>query len=146
MLPNLPLYPYNHILEILCVPASRQSIIINMFMIPGIINITILTFSGQICLKMDLGLKIQKTNVGIRMTILEILCVPTFRQNGPLSLFWLKFAQKWILGSEFQKSKCGFGISTFKIPCVQIFRLNRELWIFPPKFWEIAQLHVIFWY
>ena len=33
-----------------------------------------LTFSDQIAPKMDLGLEIQKTNVGIRITILEILC------------------------------------------------------------------------
>ena len=69
-----------------------------------------LTFLTQICLKMDLGLKIeeinvgirisilwiilcvsildiQKTNVGIRLIILEILCVPIFRANGQLLLF-----------------------------------------------------------
>ena len=33
-----------------------------------------LTFSDQISQKMDLGLEIQKTNVGIRIIILEILC------------------------------------------------------------------------
>ena len=33
-----------------------------------------LTFSDQISPKMDLGLGIQKTNVGIRIIVLEILC------------------------------------------------------------------------
>ena len=33
-----------------------------------------LTFSDQISPKMDLGLEIQKPNVGIRIIILEILC------------------------------------------------------------------------
>ena len=33
---------------------------------------------------MDLGLEIQKTNVGIRIIILEIPCVPIFSQNGQL--------------------------------------------------------------
>ena len=33
-----------------------------------------LTFSDQISPKMDLGLEIQKTNVGIGIIILEILC------------------------------------------------------------------------
>ena len=61
-----------------------------------------MTFSVQICLKMDLGLEIEKINVGIRMIIPEILCVPIFRQNGELSLFRPKFAQKCILGSEFK--------------------------------------------
>ena len=31
---------------------------------------------------MDLGLKIQKTNVGIRINIFEIACLPIFKQNG----------------------------------------------------------------
>ena len=43
-----------------------------------------LTFSTQICPKMDLGLEIHKTNVAIRISILEIPCVPIFRQNGQL--------------------------------------------------------------
>ena len=76
---------------------------------------------------MNLGLEIQKTNVGIRMIILEILYVPVFRRNEQRSLFWSKYAQKWILGSEFQTSKCGFGISTSKIPCVPIFWQNKQL-------------------
>ena len=33
-----------------------------------------LTFSDQISPKMDLGLEIQKTNVEVRIIILEILC------------------------------------------------------------------------
>ena len=45
---------------------------------------TALTSSAQICSKMDLGLEIQKTNVRIRISILEIPCVPTFSQNGQL--------------------------------------------------------------
>ena len=58
---------------------------------------------------------------------LEILYVPIFRQNGQISLFWHKFAQKWILGLEFQKSKCEFGISTSKITCVPMFRQQTSL-------------------
>ena len=45
---------------------------------------TTLTFLVQICPKRKLGFEIQKTNVGIRISILEILCVPIFRQNGQL--------------------------------------------------------------
>ena len=45
---------------------------------------TTLTFSTQICPKIDLGLEIQRTNVGIKISILEIPCVPIFRQNGQL--------------------------------------------------------------
>ena len=45
---------------------------------------TALTFLAQICPKMDLGLEIQKTNVGIRITIVKMPCVPIFRKNGQL--------------------------------------------------------------
>ena len=33
---------------------------------------------------MDLGLEFQKTNVGIKINIPELFCVPIFRQNGQL--------------------------------------------------------------
>ena len=45
---------------------------------------TALTFSAQICSKMDLGLTIQKTIVGIRISILDIPCVTIFSQNEQL--------------------------------------------------------------
>ena len=101
------------------------------------------SFLAQICPKMDSGLEIQKTNVGIRISILEIPCVPIFRQNGQL---------------ELQKSKSGFRISTSKIPCYQdtiyqetaapryqntIFSQNGQLWVFKPK---ISRLRAIFWF
>ena len=43
-----------------------------------------LTFSAQIYSKINLGLQIHKTNVEIRISILEIPCVPIFTQNGQL--------------------------------------------------------------
>ena len=95
---------------------------------------------------MDFSFEIQKTNVGIRIAILEIPCVPIFRQNEQFCFSGPKFAQKWILGSEFQKSKSGFGINTSNIPCVPIFSQNGQLLIFWPKFGEIAQLRAIFWF
>ena len=82
---------------------------------------------------MDFWLETLKTNVEIRVDILEIPCVATFRQNGQVWLFLAKFAQKWILGSEFQKPKSAFEISAFNIPLCQFsvkmdsfdfFRLN----------------------
>ena len=45
---------------------------------------TTLTFSVQICPKMDLGLEIEKTNVRIKINILKILCVPIFSRNRQL--------------------------------------------------------------
>ena len=84
------------------------------------------------------------TNVGIRISVVEIPCVPIFRQNGLLRIFGRKSAQKWILGSEFEKSRFGFGISSSNIPCVLIFSQNGQLLIFWSKFGEIAQLPAIF--
>ena len=53
---------------------------------------TVLTFSAQIYPKVDLGLAI----VGMRISILDISCVPIFRQNEKLWIFRPKFAQKRI--------------------------------------------------
>ena len=65
---------------------------------------------------MDFWLEIQKTNVGIRISILEMPCVPIFRQNKQVWLFRPKFAQKYILELDFQKYKSAFGINISKIP------------------------------
>ena len=73
-------------------------------------------------------MEIQKTNLGIRIRILEI----------QLKLFELKFAQKWVLGLEFQTPKSGFGITTCKISCEPIFSQNEQLLVFQPKFGEIT--------
>ena len=45
---------------------------------------TALTFSDQICRKKELGLAIQKNIVGIRISILDIPCIPIFSQNEQL--------------------------------------------------------------
>ena len=45
---------------------------------------TTLTFWAQICPKRYLGFEIQKTNVGIRISVLEKTYVPIFRQNRKL--------------------------------------------------------------
>ena len=69
--------------------------------------------------------------------------------NFRTKLIWIfgpNLAQKWFLGSEFKKSKSGFTINTSSISCVPIFSQNGPLLIFWPKFGEIAQLQVIFWF
>ena len=45
---------------------------------------TAMTFSAQICHKKDVGLEILKTNAGIRISILDMLCVfsPSLPKNG----------------------------------------------------------------
>ena len=57
---------------------------------------TALAFLAQICSKMDLGLAIQKAIVGIRISILDIACVPILSQNEQLGIFRSKFVQKRI--------------------------------------------------
>ena len=95
---------------------------------------------AQIYPKRKVGFEIQKTNVGIRISIPKIPRVPIFIQSGKLWLFWPEFAQKWVLGSEFQNSKSEFGISILEILCAPIFRQNGHLWIFVPK---IAQKWIL---
>ena len=107
---------------------------------------TTLTFLDQICPKRKLGFEIHQTNVRIRISIFEMLCVPILRQNGQLWIFGSKFAEKWILGSKFLKSKSGLRISILQILCVPIFSQNGQLLISWPKFGEIAQLRAIFWF
>ena len=55
-----------------------------------------LHFLTQICPEKDLGFETEKSNVGIRMNIVETLCVPIFSQTEQLQVFRSKFAQKWI--------------------------------------------------
>ena len=96
---------------------------------------TTLTFLAQIiCPKRKLRFEIQKTNVRIRISILEIPCIPFLRQNRQLWVFGSKFAHKWTLGLKFQKSKSGFEISILEMLCSPIFRQNGQLWIFGSKF------------
>ena len=85
-----------------------------------------LKFLAQNFPQMYLRLEIEKINVGIKIKILEILCVPIFSQYGKLWLFRTKFAHKWISGSEFQKSKSGYRISISNIQWVLIFRKNGQ--------------------
>ena len=65
---------------------------------------TTLTHLAQICPKRKLGFQIQKTNVGIRIRILEIPCVPIFRQflgpNLPKNEFWGQNFKNQSLDSE----------------------------------------------
>ena len=52
---------------------------------------------------MNLGFKIQKTNLVIRTCILKIPSDSIFRQNGQIRRFWPKFGQKWIFSSKLRK-------------------------------------------
>ena len=80
-------------------------------------------FSTQICPKMDLGFEIQKTNVAIRTSILEILCIPIFKQTKHFWLFLAEICPNMDLRLEIEKTNVGI-----------IFRQKEQLWLFWPKF------------
>ena len=67
---------------------------------------------------MDLTLEIEKSNLGIRISILGMLCARYF--FGP-------DLPKMGLGFEIEKTNVGIRISILEIPCVLIFSLNGQL-------------------
>ena len=87
---------------------------------------TTLTFFAQICPKIDLGFEIQKTNVGIKISILEIPCAD-FQAKWTTLTFLAHICPKIDLGLEIQKTNVGIRISILKIPCVPVFRQNKQL-------------------
>ena len=70
--------------EILCVTISKKQVIRDTMHASVQTKQTTLNFLAQTSPKIDLGFKIQKTNVEIRISILETPCVPIFKQNGQL--------------------------------------------------------------
>ena len=83
-------------------------------------------------------MEVQKSESRFRISILEILWEPIFRQNKQFWIFGHKFPPKWILGSESQKSKSRFRISILEILCAAIFRQNGQPGFFRPKFAQIG--------
>ena len=109
---------------------------------------TTLNFSNQICPEMELGLEIQKANVWMKMNILEILCMPIFRQKGHFLPFLAQIFPKIGFGVRISKAvppRFRIRFRTSKIPCVPIFSQNGQLWIFGPKFGQIPQLYAIYY-
>ena len=82
---------------------------------------TTLTFSVQICPKMDLGLEIQKTNESASSRCHA--CQFSGKTNN-FDFFDQNLPKK---ESEFQKSKCKFGICILEIPYAPIFIQNEQL-------------------
>ena len=69
------------ILEIYCVTTSDKTA----------------TFTSLTLPKMILGFEIQKSNFRIRIHILEIPCVPIFRQSGQMWPFFQNLPKNWFL-------------------------------------------------
>ena len=64
---------------------------------------TTLTFLAQIYPKMDLRSEIQKTSVGIRISIVNMPCVPVFREKGTTLTFSTQICSKMDFGVGISK-------------------------------------------
>ena len=81
---------------------------------------TTLNFSAQIFPEKDVG----KSNVGIRINIVETFCVPISAKLDNFEFFGpnLQICPKMDLGFEIQKTNIGTRIRNLEITCVPIFR------------------------
>ena len=70
---------------------------------------------------MYLGFEIQKTNVGIRISILETPCVSIFKQKNSFD-FSNQNLPKNGFGVEIQKNNFGIRISILRLLCISIFK------------------------
>ena len=66
-------------------------------------------------------------NIRIRISILDILCVPMFSQNGQLWIFLAQICPKIDLGLETEESNVKIRITIVKILCVPIFSQDEQL-------------------
>ena len=85
-----------------------------------------MNFSAQIYPKKDLELEIEKSNVRIRINIVETLCA-NFQPNWTTLTLFAQICPKIDLGSEIQKTNVGIRISIIEMPCVAIFWKNAKL-------------------
>ena len=95
-----------------------------------IINIIILTFLAQICLKMDLGWKLRKL-ISKKESACSPCSVCPFLGKQTTSTFLAQISSKMDLGLEIQKANVGIRIIIHEILCVLIFKKNGQLWNFP---------------
>ena len=101
---------FQTLLYILTITSSRYSV----YQLPGKEENS--SFLTQIWPKKDLGLETEKSNVEIRINIVETLCVPIFRQTGQLWVFLvcanfqLKQTTLTFLAQICPKRKLGFEI------------------------------------
>ena len=82
---------------------------------------TTLNFSAQICPKKDFGFKTEKSNLGIRVNIVETL---NFRSNWTTLSFSVQICPKMDLGFEIEKTNVGTRISNLEVTCGTIFWQN----------------------
>ena len=89
-----------------------------------------LTFSTQICLKLNFGVRISKIKVRIRNLHFQgTMCVNFQLKRTTLTCFAQIFPKRE-LGFDIHKTNVGIRISICETPSVPIFRQNGQLWIF----------------
>ena len=76
---------------------------------------------------MDLGLAIQKTIVGMKISILDIPCVPIFSQKEQLLNFLAHICPKKDLGLETEERNVGIRINIAETLCLPIFSQTGQL-------------------
>ena len=86
-----------------------------------------LTFLAQICPKVDLGLAIQKTILGIRISILDIPCVPISVKMNNFEFFDLNLSKKKDLEFKTEKNNVAIRINIVETLCVPIFSQTVQL-------------------
>ena len=80
-------------------------------------------FFGQNLSKKKLALEPEKINVGIRINIVETLCMPNWTTLSVL----VQICPRMDLGFEIEKAHVETRINNFEITCVPIFRQNKQL-------------------
>ena len=93
---------------------------------------------------MDSGFETQKTNFGMRISILKILCMPIFRQKQSNLISLAQIYPKVDLGLETEKIKVQIWNLHLQDTICANYQLKWTTLIFRPKFGEIAQLRSIF--
>ena len=83
---------------------------------------TTLTFSVQICLKMDFGVRISKILVRIRNLHFQGTMCTNFQLKQTTLIFLAQICPKTKLGFEIRETNVRIRISILEIQCVPIFR------------------------
>ena len=92
-----------------------------------------LTFSTQICPKLDFGIKISKIQVRIwNLHFQDATCANLPLKQTTLT-FLIQICPKRILGFEIQKNNVAIRICILVIPCAPIFRRNKHFWFLGPN-------------
>ena len=101
---------------------------------------------AQIFPKMDLGLEIQKTNIRIRINILEVPSVSILRQNSNFDFFIRNLPKNGFYGWNFKNLTTDSEVAPPRYHMCQFSGKTDNFEFFRPEFGEIVQLRATFWF